>query len=135
MRKMSSNRPYLLRALYEWITDNGMTPLILVKADLADTHVPAAYIEDGRIVLNISMSAVQGLELGNEFVRFHARFAGVVEAVQIPVNAIQAIYARENNMGMLLPDDPVSKGVAGEDEPAGKDDNVETARPTLRVVK
>lgn len=103
---MSSQRPYLLRALYEWIADNGMTPHVLVDARLPGVRVPAHAVKDGRIVLNIAERAVAKLELGNDAIRFTARFAGVSQAVMVPLDAVIAIYSRETGQGMAMPDEP-----------------------------
>jgi len=100
---MTSNRPYLLRAMYEWIADNGMTPYILVDAAAPGVNVPKSAIKDGRIVLNIAARAVAQLELGKDRVRFMARFSGVSQAVEAPMSAILAIYAQENGQGMMFP--------------------------------
>jgi stringent starvation protein B len=104
---MSSNRPYLLRALYEWINDNGLTPYILVDATHAQVRVPSSTVKDGKVVLNIAMRAVQGLEMGNDALSFSARFAGVSQFLYIPVAAVIAIYAQETGQGMMLPADEV----------------------------
>jgi stringent starvation protein B len=100
---MSSNRPYLLRAMYEWIADNGMTPYILVDAAAPDVNVPRSAIKDGRIVLNIAARAVAQLELGKDRVSFMARFSGVSQVVEVPMGAVLAIYAQENGQGMMFP--------------------------------
>ena len=103
--RMSSHRPYLLRALWEWIADNGMTPHLLVDATQPGVRVPPHTIKDGKVVLNIADRAVAKLEMGNDAVSFSARFAGVSHAVVVPISAILAIYARETGQGMALPDD------------------------------
>ena len=103
---MSSQRPYLLRALYEWIADNGMTPHVLVDARMPGVRVPVHAVKDGRIVLNIAERAVAKLELGNDAIRFTARFAGVSQAVMVPLEAVIAIYSRETGQGMAMPDEP-----------------------------
>lgn len=103
---MSSQRPYLLRALYEWIADNGMTPHVLVDARMPGVRVPAHAVKDGRIVLNIAERAVAKLELGNDAIRFTARFAGVSQAVIVPLDAVIAIYSRETGQGMAMPEEP-----------------------------
>lgn len=103
---MSSQRPYLLRALYEWIADNGMTPHVLVDARMPGVRVPAHAIKDGRIVLNIAERAVAKLELGNDAIRFTARFAGVSQAVMVPLEAVIAVYSRETGQGMAMPEEP-----------------------------
>lgn len=102
---MTSHRPYLLRALYEWIADNGMTPHLLVDATRTGVQVPLHAVKDGRIVLNVAERAVARLEMNNEAIRFSARFGGVSQAVSVPVSAVLAIYARETGQGMALPED------------------------------
>lgn len=98
----SSTRPYLIRALYEWCTDNGFTPYVAVLVD--DTvRVPQEYVKDGEIVLNISFDATSSLKLGNEFIEFKARFAGTAREIMVPVGRVIAIYARENGQGMAFP--------------------------------
>lgn len=98
----SSTRPYLIRALYEWCTDNGLTPYVAVRVD--DTvRVPREYVKDGEIVLNISMDATSALKLGNDYIEFKARFAGVARDIMIPLGRVMAIYARENGQGMAFP--------------------------------
>ena len=99
---MTSHRPYLLRALYEWIADNGMTPHILVDARLPGVRVPAHAVKDGRIVLNIADRAVAKLDMDNDSVRFSARFGGVSQSVIVPIAAVLAIYARETGQGMAF---------------------------------
>ncbi len=100
---MSSNRPYLLRAMYDWIADNGLTPYLLVDATAPNLIVPVNAVKDGRVVLNIAGRAVNHLDLGKEFVRFGARFSGVSQSVEVPMSAILAIYAQENGQGMMFP--------------------------------
>ena len=102
---MSSTRPYLIRAFYEWIVDNNCTPHIVVNADILSADVPREYIDGGQIVLNISMTAVQSLSLSNDIISFQARFSGIARHVSIPVNAVMAIYARENGRGMVFTED------------------------------
>ncbi|SEA93201.1 ClpXP protease specificity-enhancing factor [Variovorax sp. YR216] len=98
----SSTRPYLIRALYEWCTDNGFTPYVAVQVD--DTvQVPREYVKNGEIVLNISFDATSSLNLGNEFIEFKARFAGTAREIIVPVSRVIAIYARENGQGMAFP--------------------------------
>ena len=99
---MTSNRPYLIRALQEWLTDNGLTPHILVDASHTGVDVPNQFIEDGKVVLNISGQAVKHLQLGNEWIEFEARFAGQPETITVPLPAVIAIYARENGQGMMF---------------------------------
>lgn len=104
--RMTSRRPYILRALYAWILDNGMTPHVLVDAGRKDVHVPPAAIKDGKVVLNIAPSAVGGFEMDDDRISFNARFGGVSYPVWIPIVAVLAIYAHETAEGMMLPDDP-----------------------------
>ena len=121
---MTSSRPYLLRAVYEWIADNDLTPQIVVDAQQEQVRVPAAYVREGKIVLNISSTAVRGLSLGNERVEFSTRFGGVPFDVVVPVRAVLAIMARENGTGMSFPD-------SGSDRPPPQP----RGRPSLKVVK
>ena len=120
---MSSNRPYLLRALYQWIGDNSMTPYLLVDAGREGVQVPPSTIKDGRVVLNIAARAVAGLDLGNREVRFKARFGGISQNVVVPVTAVLAIYAQETGQGMMLPEDGVgtlpAEAPADDPEPPG----------------
>lgn len=100
---MTSNRPYLLRAVYDWIGDNGLTPYILVDATRPGVLVPAHTVREGKVVLNLAMRAVANLELGNDRVRCLARFGGVSHTIDVPVDAIMAVYAHENGQGMMFP--------------------------------
>ena len=97
-----STRPYLIRALHEWCADNGFSPYIAVHVD-ASVQVPAEFVKNGEIVLNVSMDATSGLRLGNEFIEFKARFGGVARDIIVPVTHVIAIYARENGQGMAFP--------------------------------
>ncbi|HDN25901.1 MAG TPA: ClpXP protease specificity-enhancing factor [Thioploca sp.] len=99
---MTSMRPYLLRALYDWIVDNGFTPYLLVDAEHEQAEVPRHYVENGQIILNISPTAVQGLTLDNDWVSFSARFSGSAFSVFVPPAAIMAVYAKENGKGMFF---------------------------------
>lgn len=127
---MTSSRPYLLRAVNEWIADNDLTPQIVVDADCEHVRVPPAYVRDGRIVLNISHTAVRGLSIGNEWVEFSARFGGDSFDVVVPVGAVLAIMARENGTGMSFPDTG-----GGEPPPASQRRPEPRGRPSLKVVK
>jgi len=138
---MTSHRPYLLRALYEWIADNDMTPHLLVDAGQPGVQVPPHTVRDGKVVLNIAARAVSTLELGNDAVRFTARFGGVSHPVSVPVSAVLAIYARETGQGMALPED-TTPGDAGDEPPMPPSDSGggdEPAPPRrgahLRIVK
>jgi stringent starvation protein B len=131
---MTSNRPYLIRALFDWLLDNALTPHLLVEVDDEATVVPRQFVEDGRIVLNIGPDAVRGLELGNQFITFNARFSGTPMDVVVPVSAVLGIYARENGQGMLFPQEELADAPdeLPEDDP---EPNPPTDRPTLKVVK
>jgi stringent starvation protein B len=98
----SPTRPYLLRALHDWCTDNGFTPYVAVHVD-ASVQVPGEYVKNNEIVLNIGFEATSGLKLGNEFIEFRARFGGVARDIVVPVDHVVAIYARENGQGMAFP--------------------------------
>jgi stringent starvation protein B len=130
-----SRRPYLLRAMHEWMGDAGLTPHIIVDAGRSGVEVPNAYVKDGKIVLNVSVNATQRLQLLNHAIEFDARFAGVVHHVRVPMAAVLGIYARETGEGMVFnenePDSPppAEAGTAG---PAVKG---EMRRAKLTVVK
>jgi len=128
---MTSSRPYMVRALYEWIIDNDMTPYLLVDASIDGVQVPHQFIEDGKIVLNISPSATEATILGNQLIEFSARFSGIEEIVSVPTNAVMAIYARENGQGMLFSDQNEQGVTPPEDEPPTPPSN----KPHLHVVK
>lgn len=98
----SSTRPYLIRAIYEWCTDNGFAPFIAVLVD-ETVRVPNEYVKDGEIVLNISFDATSSLNMGNEYIEFKGRFGGVARDIFVPVDRVVAIYARENGQGMAFP--------------------------------
>lgn len=102
MKELTPNRPYLLRAYYDWLMDNQLTPHVVVDAYVPGTQVPQQYVKDGQIVLNITESAVGGLQITNEFIEFSARFGGVPQQVLLPMAAIVAIYARENGAGTVF---------------------------------
>ncbi len=132
-QEMSSNRPYLLRAIHDWINDNGLTPYLLVKADAPGVRVPQSAIKDGRVVLSIAGRAVARLEIGMEMVSFMARFNGTSQAIEIPLQALLAIYAQENGQGMMFPEEdpaPTPPRLPPASEPDPK-----PGRPKLHVVK
>lgn len=140
---MTPNKPYLLRAMHEWISDNNMTPYMLVDAGVTGVLVPAHAVKDGKIVLNLSLQAVTALTLGNDVVGFRARFSGVAQAVSVPIDAVLAIYAQENGQGLMFssdatpaPDTPPEGGKPNETSRAG-DADAKPVRgtPRLRVVK
>lgn len=133
---MTSNRPYLVRAMYEWIGDNGMTPYLLVDATVTGVRVPPQAVRDNRVVLNIAQRAVARLELGNQVIQFMARFSGVSFDVCVPLTAVLAIYAQETGQGMMLPlDDAAAAEAASPPSPTGGDEPEPPKRGHLRVIK
>lgn len=102
---MISSRPYLLRAFYEWIVDNHLTPYLVVNAEWPGVRVPQEFVENGRIILNINPEAILGLKMTNKMVTFNAQFGGVPFDIEVPVRAAAAIYAKENGKGMVFKDD------------------------------
>lgn len=140
---MNSQRPYLVRAIHEWICDNGETPLLLVDVDRPGVNVPSAFVKDGRIVLNISPGATDGLSLGNDSIAFSARFNGIAEDIEVPVAAVLAVYSRESQHGMLFAAGEEGGIGTSEDEDDGDDPNPDGPgnggpprdRGHLRVVK
>lgn len=128
---MTSNRPYLIRALYEWLVDNELTPYLLVDADQPQVEVPREFVEGGRIVLNINPRAISNLELGNDWISFSARFRGVLEDVLLPPSAVLGIYAKENGQGMLF----AVEERQGEPEDEPEPPKPGGGRPTLKVIK
>ena len=123
--QLTSSQPYLLRAIYEWIVDNSLTPYILVDASNDDVLVPRQYVENGKIVLNIAPRAVSNLELSNEQVLFDARFSGQPMQVMLPMRTVLAIYAKENGQGMVF----------NESTEPPEPDPSDPQKPTLRLVK
>lgn len=146
---MMPRRPYLLRAFYEWIVDNELTPHLVVDATMNGVRVPEEFIQDGQIILNTAPHSVGNLEMGNEAVTFNARFSGRPHSIIVPIYAIQAIYARENGAGtMFEPEEAyemdADEGIFEEEsldstENTLSDDKPEpprpSSRPSLRVVK
>lgn len=137
---MTSSRPYLIRAMYEWLVDNNLTPYIMVDATDDMVRVPTQYIEDGKIVLNIEPDAVAHLRLSNEVIEFDARFSGVSHHLLITVRAVKAIYAFENGRGMVFSEDddddtpPEPPKQPDETEDSNDSKNMGT-RPSLKIVK
>lgn len=137
---MNSSRPYLVRALYEWIVDNDCTPHMLVNSDYPKVQVPAGFASDGQIVLNVSPTAVRNLHMDNEAVSFEGRFGGVPHTLYVPIPAIMGIYARENGEGMVF---DLEEHLSGDDEvepqddgpPPGTEPPRPSGRPSLKVVK
>lgn len=130
---VTSRRPYLLRAMHEWISDNGQTPHIVVDAQLEGVDVPRQYVKDGKIILNLSHAATSTLKLGNDWVEFNARFGGITRHVKVPLGAVLGIYARETGQGMIFSDNDM-----GPEPPADGKAPASTEkrrRPHLKVVK
>ena len=130
--KVLPKRPYLLRAMHQWITDCSNTPHVIVDAGREGSEVPRAYVKDGKIVLNLSEGATQRLRLGNEEVEFDARFAGVIHHVRFPMSAVLGIYARETGEGMVFSEQDLGP------EPPSRPKTAEEGgarRPQLKVVK
>ncbi len=126
---VSSQRPYLLRAMHEWMVDNGLTPHIVVDAGSAKLDVPPENIKDNKIILNVSYAATRGLVIGNDTVVFEARFSGVPRAINVPVEFVLGIYARESGQGMVFTEEASTPPDDSGPGPA------ETKRPQLKVVK
>jgi stringent starvation protein B len=124
---MKSSRPYLVRALYEWILDNACTPYLLVDATVAGVEVPQQYVKNGQIVLNVAPGAVAGIDMSNDDIRFRGRFGGVAIDVFVPIGAVLGIYARENGQGMVFEPEQAP--------PPSSDDEPRSGKPSLRVVK
>ncbi len=130
---MTPNRPYLIRAMHEWLVDNDLTPHLLVDARATGVEVPKAYVNDGQIVLNIAPGAVRDLNLGNDMISFNARFGGMPTDIFVPPAAVLGIYARENGHGMLFSEDADDSGPPdGDGEPRPPSGG---GRPALKVVK
>ena len=131
---MKPTKPYLARAMHEWIVDSGMTPHLVARADEEGIEVPPQAIQDGRVTLNTSPEAVRDLLIDDQGVSFIARFGGVSQAVWLPIASLEGIYAKENGRGMLFGEDEPDAEAAGEGDPA-RDSSDRPTGPTLRVVK
>ena len=146
---MTSSRSYIARALYEWILDNDCTPYILVDANRQGVEVPREFVRDGQIVLNVSPSAVRALVMGNDVITFDGRFGGEALTITVPIEAMMAIYARENGQGMVFEaagevepevedDAPIIEEVSDTDTPSEPPEPTRpprTGRPNLKVIK
>jgi stringent starvation protein B len=132
MARPLPKRPYLLRAMHQWISECGHTPHVIVDAAHEGAEVPRAYVKEGKIVLNLSESATQRLRLGNEEVEFDARFAGVVHHVRFPVSAVLGVYARETGEGMVFSEQDLGPDPPKRPTPAEEGG---ARRPQLKVVK
>ena len=132
MKAMTPSKPYLIRALYQWLLDNAMTPYILADTSSDDVLVPDGVANDGKVVLNLAPSAIQNLEMTNDFLSFSARFNGVAQDVYCPMLSILAIYARENGEGMMFSAE--SEGTHAEEEGDSRKAK-KSSKPGLKVVK
>lgn len=132
---LTPSRPYLLRGLYQWLNDNGLTAHLMVDASVAGVDVPREHVQDGQIVLNIDPGAVQGLSIADEGVAFSARFGGVPRNIYVPMAAVLAIYARENGMGMGFGMEPGADLLVSAPEPTPPEPAPGGGRPSLKVVK
>jgi len=145
--ELPSTRPYLIRALYDWCSENGFTPYVAVKVDNS-VQVPREYVQGGEIVLNVSMDATSSLKLGNDFIEFKARFGGKPREIMVPIHRVMAIYARENGQGMAFPvsdEESLPAALSAVDSPAlesmDTEDKPETpspsnpGRPALKRIK
>ncbi len=145
--ELPSTRPYLIRALYDWCSENGFTPYVAVKVDNS-VQVPREYVQGGEIVLNVSMDATSSLKLGNDFIEFKARFGGKPREIMVPIHRVMAIYARENGQGMAFPvsdEESLPAALSAVDSPAlesmDTQDKPETpspsnpGRPALKRIK
>ena len=130
---MTSSRPYLVRAMYQWIADNGMTPHLLADASVEGIQIPVEHVQNGKIILNIAPMAVSSLVLGDNEITFSARFSGQALGIYIPIDAVLAIYAKENGQGMMFSEDDGAVSSSDDEEPEPDPDKPK--RPSLRVVK
>ncbi len=146
VKETTLQRPYLLRAMHEWMTDNDLTPHIVIDVATAQTGLPVEYAKDGKLVINVSYSATQNLVIGNEFASFNARFGGVSRHLDVPVLAILGIYARESGQGMIFSSEtpaedavsPTSAGPEAGSEDADtrpEPDKTARTRPELKIIK
>jgi len=133
---MNSLKPYLIRAIYEWIVDNRFTPYLLVNTTVEGAQVPQAFVQDDRIVLNLRPEAVHGLSLGNDHILFSARFGGKPMQVNVPVRSVLAIYAQENGRGMVFDEDEEGDDTSPPPSPTAETTAPqEKKKPVLRIVK
>jgi len=135
MSEMTSNKPYMVRAIHQWVQDNDCTPYLVVAADYPGVEVPVQFVRDGQITLNVSPTAVRELAIDNRWIEFSARFGGVPTLIRVPMGAVMAIFAKENGQGMGFdieePTDPPPS--TPEDSKAQKDSG--SKKPSLKVVK
>jgi len=134
---MTPSRPYLLRGIYDWLIDNEQTPYLLVDAEAKDVAVPTEHVQDGKIILNISLTATRDLELTNDGVSFNARFGGKAMTVNVPITAALALYSKENGRGMMFPEEGPDDDPQSPDTESGKSSgkNEPPTKPHLKLVK
>ena len=132
---MTLSRPYLLRGIYDWLTDNEQTPYLLVDAEAEGVIVPIEHIQDGKIILNISLTATRDLELTNDGVSFNARFGGKPMRVNVPIMATLALYSKENGRGMMFPEEGSDNDPLSPDPEPGKSKEETPQKPHLTLVK
>ena len=130
--QMTSSRPYLVRAMYQWIADNGMTPHLLVDVSVEGVQVPTEHVQSGKIILNIAPMAISGLVLGDKEITFSAKFSGQSMSLYVPIDAVLAVYAKENGQGMMFSEDDGAVSSPDNDDDPDPD---KPRRPSLRVVK
>ena len=134
-KELTSKRPYVLRAMHEWMTENGQTAHIVVDAELPEVVVPREHVQQGKIILNIGYSATRSLELGNEVISFGARFGGAPFEVTVPVEAVLGIYAKESGQGMIFSDEISDDTTAPVAQDEGTSRTSTTGKPDLRIIK
>ncbi|MBK1694663.1 ClpXP protease specificity-enhancing factor [Chromatium weissei] len=144
---MTSSKPYLIRALYEWILDNQMTPHLVVDANYPATQVPLEFVTAGQIVLNVTPSAVHGLVIGNDWITLNARFGGIAREIMLPTEAVLGIFTRETNQGMMFPDPiypdspdtppagPTLKAIGGGSPTSPNKPKGKGKAPSLKIIK
>lgn len=132
---MTSSKPYLIRAIYQWLIDNQLTPYLMVDAEFPDVLVPDHFIEDGRIVLNIAPIAIGNMKMGNEALEFDASFSGLISHLYVPTKAVMAIYAHENGKGMVFGEEEEDEIDPNEPTPPKEAGPQSKGRPSLKIVK
>lgn len=132
---MTSSKPYLIRAIYDWLLDNDLTPYLVVDVLDERVQVPEEHVEDGRIILNISPKACRGLHLENDRIVFSARFGGIVKQIFVPPSSVQAIYSKENGRGMVFNEEEESDDDPPKTSPPAAGQSKKKGRPNLKVVK
>lgn len=132
---MTPQKPYLIRAIYQWLLDNQTTPYVLVNTHYEGVIVPEEYVKDNKIVLNLAPDAIHDLQIDNEWISFSARFSGKAMDLFIPVSSVQAIYGKENNEGMFFPDEEAPLPSPSTSPTAPTTTKTNTSRPSLKIVK